>query len=577
MSKKQSETKTVDRMVTDPTVPIKIRVEMIRQLSSDGASGKEVLATIIDQATAGASGSQYVEKAREFAERLNELKQGPLRCGTFDSFASSLEGRRARVILPDGGPLYVAVPDDDLAERLRCGDAVWLDGQAMAVLYGEAEPNRLGEEGRLERVLTGGDVEVSIGELGRYVFRASAQLTDQLADGEAEPGSSLVVCTRQYIAWRALPLADGEGHRRFLSSQAPPDVIVERDVGAPPAFIESIASHIHRELLAPEIGGRFGVRRSQMLLATGVAGSGKSHSIKALWRRIYDVMAEVLGVEVGDLPQRVFQLQASEVLNKWLGESDKNIARFFDEVADVAEEKFVAPDGTEWELPVIVICEEIDALARQRGEDSIHDRIQTTLLTKLDPAQPVFEDHMVVVICTSNIPSVLDVAFVRRAGGTVERFGRVGRFDFRSILAKHLRDRPFEDGDEGRRRAVADLTSWLFAPNSAEPGAVDLTFVGQPNPVTKHRRDFVTAGLIDRAVQQAARGCCNDEWESGSSAWLTSERLVCAIDEQVQGIVDQLTPGNCDQYLTLPDAMRVGTVRRVPQLPVLPVQLERAS
>jgi hypothetical protein len=288
-------------------------------------------------------------------------------------------------------------------------------------------------------------------------------------------------------------------------------------------------------------------------------------------------MAEVLGVEVGDLPQRVFQLQASEVLNKWLGESDKNIARFFDEVADVAEEKFVAPDGTEWELPVIVICEEIDALARQRGEDSIHDRIQTTLLTKLDPAQPVFEDHMVVVICTSNIPSVLDVAFVRRAGGTVERFGRVGRFDFRSILAKHLRDRPFEDGDEGRRRAVADLTSWLFAPNSAEPGAVDLTFVGQPNPVTKHRRDFVTAGLIDRAVQQAARGCCNDEWESGSSAWLTSERLVCAIDEQAQGIVDQLTPGNCDQYLTLPDSMRVGTVRRVPQLPVLPVQLERAS
>jgi ATP-dependent 26S proteasome regulatory subunit len=447
----------------------------------------------------------------------------------------------------------------------------------MAVLYGQADLRRLGEEGRLERVLEGGDVEVSIGEVGHYVFRASAQLRDQLDDGEAEPGSSLVVCPRQYLAWRALPLAEGEAHFRFLSRQAPPDVIVERDVGAPAAFIADIARHIHRELVAPEIGRRFVVRRSQMLLAIGVAGSGKSHSIKALWRRIYEVMAEVVGVEVEDLPQRVFQLQASEVLSKWLGESDKSIARFFDEVGKVAEQTFVAPDGTEWELPVIVICEEIDALARQRGEDSIHDRIQTTLLTKLDPAQAIFEDRMVVVICTSNIPSALDVAFVRRAGGTVERFGRVGRFDFRAILAKHLRGRPFQEGDEGRRRALANLTIWLFAPNSAEPGAVELTFVGQPNPVTKHRRDFVTAGLIDRAIQQAARGCCNDEWESGENTWLTTERLMSALDDQVRGIVDQLTPGNCDQYLSLPDAMRVGAVRRVPQPPVLPVQLERAS
>jgi hypothetical protein len=50
-----------------------------------------------------------------------------------------------------------------------------------------------------------------------------------------------------------------------------------------------------------------------------------------------------------------------------------------------------------------------------------------------------------------------------------------------------------------------------------------------------------------------------------------------AIDAQVQNIVGQLAPGNCDQYLTLPDAVRVGTVRRLEQPAVLPIELERAS
>ena len=53
--------------------------------------------------------------------------------------------------------------------------------------------------------------------------------------------------------------------------------------------------------------------------------------------------------------------------------------------------------------------------------------------------------------------------------------------------------------------------------------------------------------------------------------------LMRAIDAQVRAIVDQLSPGNCEQYLDLPDAVRVGTLRRIAQSPVLPIQLERAS
>jgi ATP-dependent 26S proteasome regulatory subunit len=586
-----TEKKTVETMLTDPTIPKKMRLEMIRQVAGKrGDAEDHVLGYVLEAASVGNAGQQYVEKTKELAERIKELSQGPMRCAVFYRFASGGGdeagdlGRRAEVILPDGGTAFCAVPNDAVAGSLQCGDTVWLDAQGTAVLHRQSEPDRLGEEARLERRVGPDAVEVSVGEIGRYVFRTTHPLKQQLDDGEVSAGAILVVCLRRMIAWRALPPAEGEGHLRYLAVRPPPDVRVGRDVGAPPAFIEKIADHVERELTRPDLGERFRLRRSRMLLASGVAGSGKSHAIKALWRRLYEVMSEVTGAPIEELPARVFTLKVAEVLSKWLGDSDKNIARFFDEVAGLAGERFVAPDGSEWELPVLVVCEEIDALARQRGEDSVHDRIQTTLLEKLDPAQALFRDRLVIVVCTTNIPSALDVAFVRRAGGTIAHFGRLGRFAFRAVLGKQLQGRPFAAAegldvaeDEARRQAISDLTGWLFARNGADPGQVEITYVGQPNAVVMHRRDFLTAGLVDRAVQQAAGDACNDEWTADEPAWLDTRRLMTAIDEQVRAIVDQLTPGNCDQYLTLPDATRVATVRRIEQPVALPEALERAS
>ena len=104
---------------------------------------------------------------------------------------------------------------------------------------------------------------------------------------------------------------------------------------------------------------------------------------------------------------------------------------------------------------------------------------------------------------------------------------------------------------------------------------MEISFVGQPNPVVKHRRDFLTGGLIDRAINQASGDACQEEWLGAEECGLSTERLICALDSQVRHIVDQLSPGNCEQYLALPDAMRVGTVRRIPQAPVLSIELER--
>jgi hypothetical protein len=74
----------------------------------------------------------------------------------------------------------------------------------------------------------------------------------------------------------------------------------------------------------------------------------------------------------------------------------------------------------------------------------------------------------VIFLFTTNVPHVVDPAFLRRAGGTTERFGRLGRRAFLAVLHKHLSGLPFR-GEEGADEAAA--RAWLHSNNEALGGA----------------------------------------------------------------------------------------------------------
>jgi SpoVK/Ycf46/Vps4 family AAA+-type ATPase len=274
----------------------------------------------------------------------------------------------------------------------------------------------------------------------------------------------------------------------------------------------------------------------------------------------------------------------SEVLSKWLGESDKQLDRFFDEVEQLAEEKFVAPDGQEYTLPVLAIGEEVDSLARSRGSDveAVYDRIQTTALQRLDTTCQKLKDRLIIFLFTTNVPHLVDPAFLRRAGGTIERFGRLTQRSFVSVLGKHLRGMPcYVERLNGKttpqKQLIGDVSSWLFCPKSADVAQVELTFAGTTTPVLKYRRDFLTGALVDRAVQQAADEACRAERRGCEHPGVNSRMLITAFDQQIRGIVEQLHRDNVGNYLTIPDGVRVQNVKKIEQPAVLPFELERAS
>ena len=574
---------SVLQMFGDLTVPAKQRQQVLQAILHDPSEEMAIVHEAILTALANPQAeSVYTAKTKELAELMHEIKSGPLRYGMFvqmDESAGSV--RRAQVLLEDGTTIFAAVPDAAVEKTLRCGDGVLLEAQGRALVGRAAAIDETGEIAMLERRIDSRRVEVTLHGQERMVFRVAAALSAKLDAGEAAPGRQVRVLPRQRIAFDVLPPTDGLSHFRFLVREPVPNVVVERDIGAPPRYINQLTEILQLEMLQPELRRRYRLPRCTMKLLTGVSGSGKTLSLLACWRRMYELMSDVTGVPIAELPPRVLRLRMAEVLSPWLGESDKNLDRFFTEVLQVADEKFVAPDGRSHVLPVLAIIEEADGLARQRGQDhdAVFDRILTTALQRLDPTHAELRDRLVVFMGSTNLIQHLDTAFIRRIGGTVEKFGRLTRQSFVAVLTKHLGGLPLASNngcteDELRQRIVSELTTWLFSPNGADEGVIEVTYAGSVNPERRYKRELLTGGLVQRAVQQAAEEACQAHKRDGTGG-LTTALLAGALDQQLRSIVDQLTEHNLTHHLTVPDAVHVASVRRLPQPSVNPFALQR--
>jgi ATP-dependent 26S proteasome regulatory subunit len=568
----------------DPSIPLPDRIQILRHIVAlDTEEHRAALEEIFAAIAACHADEIKARLLQRLAETIEQMQQGPLRLATFVDMIEGVGGvPRARVSLQDGTTAFSIVPDESLAAALRCGDTVILDGQGRAVLHLQMPELDLGKEAKLESRVDGRRVQVTLRDFEREVFLVSHALAQKLDTGEVTPGATLIVSEPQRMAFDVLPNADGFSHFRYLIKDPPPDVLVERDIGAPPPYLDRMTEHVRVEMTEPHVSRRYRMRRSAMTMLAGVSGSGKTLSIMAFWRRMYDLMSEVTGVPIDQLPPRVLRIRTSQALSKWLGQSDKQIDRFFDEAEQLTAEPWIAPDGRSWELPLLCIFEECDGLARTRGEDSIHDRIQTTLLQRLDTTSEKLKDRLLVFLFSTNVPHLIDPAFLRRAGGTVERFGRLGRRGLLAVLDKQLSGRPIQS-DNGhapetlRRRLVGEVAGWLFSPEAQQTGMVELTFAGSAHPVVKHRRDFLTGALVDRAVQEACAEAIRAERSGCDQPGLSGAGLMRAFDRQIRAIVEQLQPGNAADHVDVPDATRVASVRRLAQPDVLPFDLHRAS
>lgn len=122
------------------------------------------------------------------------------------------------------------------------------------------------------------------------------------------------------------------------------------------------------------------------ILLFGPPGTGKT------------LLARAVATEV---EATFFNVSASSIISKWLGESEKLVTQLF----ETAQEK----------QPSLIFIDEVDSIASARGggEHDAMRRVKTTLMTQMSGVTTRKEDRIVVIGAT-NLPWEIDPAFRSR-------------------------------------------------------------------------------------------------------------------------------------------------------------------
>ncbi|WP_030549263.1 26S protease regulatory subunit [Streptomyces albus] len=201
------------------------------------------------------------------------------------------------------------------------------------------------------------------------------------------------------------------------------------DVGGMQEVKDRLEAAFLAPLRNPELRKLYGKSLRGGLLLYGPPGCGKTFIARAV---------------AGELGASFLSVSVSDVLDMWIGNSERNMH----EVFQVARRQ----------APCVVFLDELDALGAKRSRTH-HSGMRNTvnqLLTELDGIDPGANEG-VFVLAATNVPWDVDIAL--RRPGRLDRTLLVLPPDAparEAILRYHLRDRPIEAVDVGKLAKVTE-------------------------------------------------------------------------------------------------------------------------
>ena len=408
---------------------------------------------------------------------------------TYAIFSSMNDDATANVYV-SGRKMKVNLHPGIKAQQLRKGQEVILN-EAFNVIESRGFDGQ-GEVVRLKDLLEGNRAMVSL----HFDEEKVAELAEPLITQRLSVGDHLLYDARSGYVVEKLPKSEAEE----LVLEEVPDVDYEH-IGGLAKEIEQVRDAVELPFLHPELFAQHQLSPPKGVLLYGPPGCGKTLIAKAVANSIAKKLGHLSGKELRSF---FLHVKGPELLNKYVGESERQIREVFKKAKERAVE------GN----PVIVFFDEMDALFRTRGtgiSSDIESTIVPQFLSEIDGVERL---RNVIVIGASNRQDLIDPAVLR--AGRLDVKIKISRPDLNAaleIFSKYLAiSLPYADDEVARHggdrkvfveRLISMTVEGMYA-TSEENKFLEVTYANGEKE-TLYFKDFASGALIEGIVSRAKK------------------------------------------------------------------------
>ena len=322
-----------------------------------------------------------------------------------------------------------------------------------------------------------------------------------------------------------------------------PDISYEQ-VGGLRDQIESIRDAVELPYVHRDLFDEYGLVAPKGVLLYGPPGCGKTLIAKAVANSLAEAVAKRMGHD--DARSYFLNIKGPELLNKYVGETERQIRLIFQRAKEKADEG----------VPVIVFFDEMDSLFRTRGSgisSDVESTIVPQLLSELDGVEAL---KNVMVIGASNREDLIDPAILRP--GRLDVKIKIARPDaeaatqiFKIYLSPDL---PFDETElaaAGGDRAtlveqVVEKTVERMYSTEEENRFLEVTYQNGDREVLFFK-DFSSGAMIENIVRRAKKDAIKRRI-AGESGGIVVSDLLNAIKQEFREHEDLPNTTNPDDW-----------------------------
>ncbi len=463
-------------------------------------------------------------------DEVDKLTQPPAVYGTFTDFNDDgtvdifAAGRKMRVAL------HPALDPHQIAR----GDEVVLN-ESFTVI-GVREADGQGEVVTVKDILDERRVLI----YGRADEERVVELSDALRDVRLRSGDALLLDNRSNLLIEKLARQEAEE----LVLEEVPD-ITYADVGGLDSQIELITDAVELPYLHRALFTEYELPAPKGILLYGPPGCGKTLIAKAVANSLSAKVGELSGNR--NVRSYFLNIKGPELLNKYVGETERQIRLVFQRAREKAEEG----------VPVIIFFDEMDSLFRTRGtgiSSDMESTIVPQLLAEIDGVESLRD---VIVIGATNREDLIDPAILRP--GRLDVKIKIERPDVEAaaqIFQRYIHPSlPIDDaavqglggGDRDKAiRAMIEETVRAMYRIDDENRFLEVTYQGGDKEIL-YFKDFASGAMIENIVRRAKKLAVKREIAKGARG-LGVEDLLESIRQEYRENEDLPNTTNPDDW-----------------------------